>query len=151
MRILLIRVESIATEPSRAVLPGPEELGAAMRDRHVVRLFDMSHDGGLDGLRRTISAFKPHVVGTMLADEADEDCASALALARRLDPGILTVAVTASAAPPPARPGIDVLCLGDAALKFREVVGRFEAGDDLREIRGVAVDGTVPPAQATRH
>jgi hypothetical protein len=151
MRILLIRVEANATVTSSGALPGPEELEAALRDGHVVRLFDLGHDGGHDGLRRTISAFKPHVVGTVMAGDADEDCSSALALARWLDPGILTVAIAPGAARPAVRQGIDVLCLGDAASTFREIVGRFEAGDDLRAIHGIAVGDAVPTARATRH
>jgi hypothetical protein len=151
MRILLIRAEpNEAAAASEATL-WPEEIGAAVEDRHVVRLFDMGHDGGRDGLRRTVSAFKPHVVGTVLGGDAADGCSSALALARWLDPGILTVAIAPDDAPLRARQGIDVLCLGDAASTFREIVGRFEAGDDLRAIRGVAVGDTVPPARATRH
>ena len=91
MRILLVRVTANTAAMQgfyKVVRMEPlslEYLGAAVKDNHDVKIFDMRLEGGWEGLRTTIEAYKPHVVGTGGDTCEANACKEVLGIAKEWD------------------------------------------------------------------
>lgn len=149
MRILLVRVAAetrymeamykmVCMEPLSL-----EYLGAAVQADHDVKVFDMRLEGGWEGLRRTLETYDPHVVGTGGDTCEANGCKKVLALAKALNPEVLTVVGGIHATTVPADynvAGVDVVCINEGVFAFRELVTAFEQGEDFRGIPGLGVN-----------
>ncbi len=149
MRILLVRVASetrymdamykvVRMEPLSL-----EYLGAAVKGHHDVKVIDMRLEGGWKGLRRTMEAFRPHVVGTGGDTCEANACKKVLALAKELNPEILTLVGGIHATTIPSDfflPHIDIVVINEGVFAFREIMEQFEKGGGFRGIHGIAVN-----------
>jgi hopanoid C-3 methylase len=148
MRILLVRVAG-ATKYLQAMYRvvhmeplSLEYLGAAVKPDHDVKLFDMRLEGGWDGLRQCLETFQPDIVGTGGDTCEANACKKVLALAKKLDPEILTVVGGIHATTLPKdylNPAIDLVCVNEGVFAFREIVAAHQKGGDFRAIRGLGV------------
>lgn len=149
MRILLVRVAAETRYMKamyRVVRMEPlslEYLGAAVRADHDVKIVDMRLEGGWEGLRRTIEAFEPHVVGIGGDTCEANGCKKVLSIAKEIDRGILTVVGGIHATTMPSdflHPAIDIVCINEGVFAFREIVESFENGRDFRTIHGIGIN-----------
>jgi hopanoid C-3 methylase len=149
MRILLVRVaattrymeamyKTVRMEPLSL-----EYLGAAVRGDHDVKVLDMRLEGGWDGLRATIEAFHPHIVGTGGDTCEANSCKRVLALAKGIDPQILTIVGGIHATTMPSdylRPEIDLVCVNEGVFAFKEVVEAFDKERGFDGIHGIGIN-----------
>jgi hypothetical protein len=149
MRILLVRVagttrylkamyRSVRMEPLSL-----EYLGAAVGAHHDVKIFDMRMQGDWEALRRTITSYQPHLVGTGGDTCEANACKRVLTLAKQLDPRIVTVVGGIHATTLPAdfrHPDIDLVCVNEGVFAFREIVEAAEAGRGFGHIHGLGIN-----------
>ena len=121
-------------------------VGAAVSDRHEVRVLDMRLEPE-DALSRALVAFQPDIVGTTSMTTDAYQAKAVLRMARAVRPSALTVV---GGHHPTLSPGefeadyIDVIVQGEGELTFGELVDRLDAGSrDLSGISGLRwLDGT---------
>ncbi|MDD5309168.1 MAG: cobalamin-dependent protein [Deltaproteobacteria bacterium] len=149
MRILLVRVAADTRYMSamyKVVRMEPlslEYLGAAVKDDHDVKLFDMRLEGGWDELRQLIETYDPQVVGTGGDTCEASACKRVLSTAKSVNRGILTVVggIHATAMPRDfLHPDIDLVCVNEGVFAFREIIEQLEAGGSFKSIRGIAAN-----------
>ncbi len=149
MRILLVRVASDTRYMSamyKVVRMEPlslEYLGAAVKDDHDVKIFDMRLEGGWDELRRTIEAYDPHVVGTGGDTCEASACKRVLSVAKSVNGEILTVVGGIHATTMTRdflHADIDLVCVNEGVFAFREIVERFATRGGFHDIRGIAIN-----------
>jgi radical SAM superfamily enzyme YgiQ (UPF0313 family) len=151
MRILLI-------EPAKApvTLAGEdvflfeplalEYVGAGVAEDHDVKILDQRLDKNVLG---TLESFRPDVVG-ITSYTVHVNCVKRLfEQVKGWNPEILTVVGGHHATVVPAdflSPSIDLIVRGDGVFAFREIVRRFERGEDFQGIPGVSfTDADDPP------
>jgi radical SAM superfamily enzyme YgiQ (UPF0313 family) len=149
MRILLVRVAA-DTRYMRAMYGvvrmeplSLEYLGAAVGADHDTKILDMRLEGGWEGLRKTIEAFGPDVVGTGGDTCEANACKKVLSIAKEIAPDVLTVVGGIHATTLPAdfhHPHIDLVCINEGVFAFREIVQCRERGHDFRSISGIAIN-----------
>lgn len=149
MRILLVRVEA-TTRYMRAMYPvvrmeplSLEYLGAAVREHHDVKVFDMRLQGGWDGLRTVLETYQPQVVGTGGDSCEANACKKVLALAKSLDPTVLTVVGGIHATTMPSDfhlPEIDLVCINEGVFAFQEIIRERDGAGRYLDIAGIAVN-----------
>jgi radical SAM superfamily enzyme YgiQ (UPF0313 family) len=149
MRILLLRVAattkymSAMYEVVRMEPLSLEYLGAAVKADHDVKLFDMRVQGGWDGLRRVLASWQPQVVGVGGDTCEASACKRVLALAKELDPTVLTVVGGIHATTMPGdflHPAIDLVCINEGVFAFKEIIEEAERGRDFKRIHGLGVN-----------
>jgi radical SAM superfamily enzyme YgiQ (UPF0313 family) len=149
MKILLVRVAATTRYMDamyRVVRMEPlslEYLGAAVRPSHDVKVVDMRLEGGWAGLRQVIETYQPDVVGTGGDTCEANACKRVLALAKEIEPKILTIVGGIHATTMPSdylTPHIDVVCINEGVFAFREVIEQHERGASFEGIRGIALN-----------
>jgi radical SAM superfamily enzyme YgiQ (UPF0313 family) len=103
----------------------------------------MRLEGSWEGLRRTIEAYKPHIVGTGGDTCEANACKKVLSTAKQLDPQILTVVGGIHATTLPSdflHPDIDLVCVNEGVFAFPEIVACLEQGGDFKSIHGIAIN-----------
>jgi radical SAM superfamily enzyme YgiQ (UPF0313 family) len=148
MKILLVRVAA-ETRYMKAMYQvvrmeplSLEYLGAAVRANHDVKILDMRLEGGWAGLRRTLEAFQPDVVGTGGDTCEANACKKVLSVAKEVNPRILTLVGGIHATSMPAdflHPHIDLVCVNEGIFTFQEVIAAFEKSTGFEAIRGLAI------------
>ena len=149
MRILLVRVEA-ETRYMKAMYKvvrmeplSLEYLGAAVKAHHDVKVLDMRIEGGWKGLRDTIEAYKPHIVGTGGDTCEANGCKKVLSVAKEINPEILTVVGGIHATTIPGdflHPDIDLVCVNEGVFAFPEIVEQLEKGGDFKSIDGIGIN-----------
>lgn len=155
MKVLLVTpysAEKVIMSGDNLFLHEPlalEYVGAGIRGSHDVKLLDMRIDKDLEG---TLDGFRPDVVGTTAYTVHVNVCRNILKRVKDHDPRILTVIGGHHATISPEsfnESCIDVIVTGEGVFAFREMVGKFERGEDLKGIPGVVIRETgilvVPP------
>jgi radical SAM superfamily enzyme YgiQ (UPF0313 family) len=149
MKILLVRIAASSRYMDamyRVVRMEPlslEYLGAAVKPHHDVKVLDMRLEGGWDGLRETIEAFRPDIVGTGGDSCEANACKRALSAAKEIDPDILTVVGGIHATTLPSdylHPDVDIVCVNEGVFAFQEIAAQREGDGDYRAIHGIAVN-----------
>jgi radical SAM superfamily enzyme YgiQ (UPF0313 family) len=160
MRVLLITPssgEKVIMSGDNFFLHEPlalEYVGAGIKGFHDVRHLDMRIDKNLD---ETLKEFSPDVVGTTGYTIHVNICRGLLKRVKDFNPHILTVIGGHHATISPesfCEKYIDVIVMGEGVYTFKEIVERFERGEDLRTIKGIAIpeDGRLhltPPRNYT--
>lgn len=145
MKILLVRVEATTRYMQamyKVVRMEPlslEYLGAAVRDHHDVKVFDMRLEGGWDGLRQVLETYQPQVVGTGGDTCEANSCKKVLSLAKEFDPKILTVVGGIHATTMPAdflHPDIDLVCVNEGVFTFKEIIEQLDHGGGIGDVNG---------------
>jgi radical SAM superfamily enzyme YgiQ (UPF0313 family) len=124
-------------------------VAAAVRD-HDVTLLDMKGEYDLDPsapppgrlVRRVLEEVRPDIAGVTVITSELKASMEILSEVRDFDPGILTVAGGLHATLLPRDfegDAVDVVCPGQSALVFRDVVRAREAGEGLDGIGGLYV------------
>ncbi|MCC6573316.1 MAG: cobalamin-dependent protein [Planctomycetes bacterium] len=126
---------------------GLELVGAAVSDKHEVRLVDMEVDAA--DLARELKRFAPDIVGVTSEIVHRTTALDALRQARRSHPNCLTVVGGHHATMMPEDfddPVVDLVVIGEGVHAFREICAAREQGEaDYSQIAGLALrqpDGT---------
>ncbi len=123
-----------------------EYVGAAVAQDHDVRILDQRLDKDVRG---TLESFRPEIVG-ITSYTVHVNCVKRLfEQIKGWNPDVLTVVGGHHATVAPEdflSPSIDLIVRGDGVAAFREIVKRFERGEDFEGIPGVArTDADEPP------
>jgi radical SAM superfamily enzyme YgiQ (UPF0313 family) len=115
-------------------------VGSAIEDRHEVKILDMRLEPE-DALVRTLTSFRPHVVGTTSMTTDAYQAKAVLRTARSVCPDALTVV---GGHHPTLTPEefdvdyIDVIVQGEGEQTIRDIMERFSSGErSMQGIRGV--------------
>lgn len=106
---------------------------------------------GMSGqeLERRIAAFAPDLVGISILTPQWADALKVAELTKAVNPGILTVAggphVTALPEAVVAGAGVDVAVIGEGEDAIQDICRAMAAGDDLKEVAGLALAGDGAP------
>lgn len=158
MRILLINPpcapRTIGLRHIAKIEPlGLELIGAAVSDRHDVRLVDMEVAPG--DLEKTLDEFTPDIVGVTSEIVHRETALDALRAVRRRVPGCLTVVGGHHPTMQPddfVDPVVNLIVIGEGVETFREICAVRERGDrDYDAIAGLGIpqrDGSVMRTEA---
>lgn len=145
MKVLLIHpptpssVYGINDEIARPEPLAMEYIGAGLKGHHDLKILDMRLN---KGLKEELERFKPHIVGVTGFTPHFNNATRILREIKEFDLSILTVmgGIHVTCAPEDfVNTHADILVIGEGVFTFREIVERFERGQSLREIEGIAV------------
>jgi radical SAM superfamily enzyme YgiQ (UPF0313 family) len=115
-----------------------EYVAAGVAEGHDVRILDLRLE---DDLESALEGFRPHVVGITAYTVHVNSVRRLCDAIKRWNPAALTVVGGHHATVVPedfATPSIDLIVLGEGVFTFREIVRRFEKGQDFDGIAGLA-------------
>ena len=145
MKVLLLMPpsgEKVIISGDNAFLHEPlalEYIGAGIKESHDVMLLDMRIDKKLENV---LKEFSPDIVGTTGYTVHVNICVELLRRVKNFNSNALTVIGGHHATISPesfCNSYIDVIVMGEGVFTFKEVVERFEKGEDLKAVYGVAI------------
>jgi len=141
MRVLLVQPQESQRVVGFSKFGCPEPLAleilAASLPHHDVRILDMRLDAGL---RSTLRAFRPHVVGVTGYTPNVPQMLAVCSEVKKLDPGVVTVVGGYHATLCPEdfdTTGVDVVVVGEGEKTFPELLAALEESGDLEEVAGL--------------